>query len=218
MSPASPYASTSTRWLPSLRPCYERFCSSPFISQEKWLWFQRPCPLRHLEDFDFGSRGIWGSAKLLLVAYTSAVPFIAAVTTIILLTTGSLTQQAVKTTLCRQIVDIPAAAANQDRALIPVAAKLSNKEIVTGYVGEIVAVSPETMNGIQAGLTNPDLVSTSAFPFSCPTGNCTFAESGGITYSTLERCPSTEYVSGYDDYGTCKSRFAPPDAADVEIW
>jgi hypothetical protein len=28
------------------------------ISQEKWLWFQRPRPLRHLDDFDLGSRGI----------------------------------------------------------------------------------------------------------------------------------------------------------------
>lgn len=41
------------------------------ISQEKWFWFQRPRPLRHLDAFDLGSRGIWGCIKLLVVAYSS---------------------------------------------------------------------------------------------------------------------------------------------------
>jgi len=41
------------------------------ISQEKWFWFQRPRPLRDLDAFDLGSRGLWGCIKLLVVAYSS---------------------------------------------------------------------------------------------------------------------------------------------------
>jgi len=47
------------------------FAIAEVISQEKWYWFDRPRPLRNLEDFDLASRGAFGSVKLLPIAFSS---------------------------------------------------------------------------------------------------------------------------------------------------
>ena len=47
------------------------FAIAEVLSQEKWYWFRRPRPLRHLDDFDLASRGVLGSFKLLRVAFSS---------------------------------------------------------------------------------------------------------------------------------------------------
>lgn len=47
------------------------FAMAEVLSQEKWYWFRRPRPLRHLDDFDLASRGVLGSIKLLRVAFSS---------------------------------------------------------------------------------------------------------------------------------------------------
>ncbi|KAK4444948.1 hypothetical protein QBC34DRAFT_442160 [Podospora aff. communis PSN243] len=195
------------------------------ISQEKWFWFSRPRPLRHLDAFDLGSRGIWGSAKLMLIAYSSAVPFIAAITTIILLAIGPFSQQAIRTDLCLRIVE------TQERALIPVAARIPRLEESFDTFGQPRALSAETMNSVLAGLTTPEYASETNLGFQCTTGNCTFPAFGDITYSSLglcsscedltsmvtqsPKCPST--ITGKDDYTQCEYLFAPPNAPNVSI-
>jgi len=39
------------------------------ISQEKWAWFRRPRPLRHLDSFEFASRGAWGGLELIRISF-----------------------------------------------------------------------------------------------------------------------------------------------------
>ncbi|KAK0620037.1 hypothetical protein B0T14DRAFT_566823 [Immersiella caudata] len=195
------------------------------ISQEKWFWFSRPRPLRHLEAFDLGSRGIWGSARLILVAYSSAVPFIAAITTIILLAIGPFSQQAIRADLCLRIVE------SQEPALIPVAARIPRFEVSYDVFGNPRSLPAESMNSVLAGLTTPEYASENVLGFQCSTGNCTFPAFSGITYSSLGLCSSCEdltsmvtqspkcpsRITGKDDYTQCEYTFAPPNAPNVTI-
>ncbi|KAK3328723.1 hypothetical protein B0H66DRAFT_491 [Apodospora peruviana] len=201
------------------------------ISQEKWLWFRRPRPLQHLEAFDLASRGVWGSLKLILVAYSSAVPFLAAITAVALLAIDPFTQQSIKTVLCNRVIDTPNSAAR-----IPVAVKLPQDEVtIDGWNGLPDAISAESMNSVLGGLTTPEFMApANTLDFSCPTGNCTFPEfDGGITHSSLGICSQCDDLTSlvrqepncphksfgiyggsvsFDEYFDCKFSFAPPNS------
>src|SRR5437870_4523677 len=110
----------------------------------------------------------------------------AAVVTIVLLAIGPFTQQAVKTTLCPRILDLG------EQARIPVAAKLPLSEVGLGYYSGPKPRSPAALNAVRAGLTTPGAGSTDGLDSRCPTGNCTFADFGGVTHSSLGLCSRCE--------------------------
>lgn len=114
------------------------------------------------------------------------VPFVAALTTILLLAIGPFAQQAIKTNLCRRILD------SGEQARIPVAAKLPLSDVGTGPNIGPVTIPPAALNAVRAGLTTPSTASTDVLPFTCPTGNCTFPSFDGITHSSLGLCSACE--------------------------
>ncbi|KAK0648281.1 hypothetical protein B0T16DRAFT_455765 [Cercophora newfieldiana] len=205
------------------------FAIAEVISQEKWYWFRRPRALSNLDDFDHASRGVLGSIKLLPIAISSMVPFLAAITTIVLLAIGPFTQQAVKTTLCRRVVDT----ALGDQAQIPIAAKLPRSEFRLGYNTGVKSKSPAALNAVRAGLMAPSAVSSDALPSNCPTGNCTFPAFKGVTHSSLGLCSSCEDLTpavtqlpiycpsngtnGRKDWTGCRFLFAPAHAANTTV-
>ncbi|KAK1834057.1 hypothetical protein QBC39DRAFT_252942 [Podospora conica] len=201
------------------------FAMAEVLSQEKWYWFRRPRPLRHLDDFDLASRGVLGSLKLIPVAFSSIVPLAAAITTIVLLAIGPFTQQSVKTTLCRRVLD------RGDPVLIPIAAKLPSRDVgVRNNVGPL-DLPASALNAVRAGLTTPNSGSTFNLPFECPTGNCTFPEFKGITHSSLGLCSACEDVTptvvelpkncpttgDRPTYTLCEYEVAPPYAPKTKI-
>ncbi|KAK4450539.1 hypothetical protein QBC34DRAFT_349295 [Podospora aff. communis PSN243] len=203
------------------------YAITEIISQEKWYWFCRPRPLRHLDDFDFASRGGIGSFKLLRIAFRSTVPFLAALTTIVLLAIGPFSQQAIKTTLCNRVIN------SGTQARIPFAAKLPQSEVGVGNNNGPRPKSPAALNAIKAGLTIPSVSSADSLLSVCPTGNCTFPEFRGITHSSLGLCSTCEDLTsmvvqlprgcplrrpnGTLSWTGCSFILAPPDAANATI-
>jgi len=163
-----------------------------------------------------------------LLTQCRAVPFIAAVTTIILIALDPFSQQSVRTAVCTRIVHGPLAAGAE--ALIPIAARIPRSEIRPDTFGNPRALSPESLNSVLAGLANPEFMANpSTLPFTCPSGNCTFPSFGEVTYSSLGMCSQCEDLTSvvthtrcpersrgdfggneFDNYMDCNLTFAPP--------
>ena len=151
------------------------------------------------------------------------VPFVAALTTILLLAIGPFAQQAIKTNLCRRILD------SGEQARIPVAAKLPLSDVGTGPNIGPVTIPPAALNAVRAGLTTPSTASTDVLPFTCPTGNCTFPSFDGITHSSLGLCSACEDLTSTviqlpnncptekGTYVNCNYFFGPPFAANATV-
>ncbi|KAK3689174.1 hypothetical protein B0T22DRAFT_513343 [Podospora appendiculata] len=188
------------------------------ISQEKWLWFKRPRPLHHMDSFDSASRGLWGSTKLLFVSYTSAVPFIAAVTAIVMVAVGPFTQQSIKTNLCDRVVE------TTSPARLSFAAKIPTSEVVYNTYGKPQNINSKSMNALVGGLTSRATVTP--VDFSCPTGNCTFPAFNGVTHSSVGICSrataprqraANDATGLYVGYGWCNFTLTPPGSEPVTI-
>jgi hypothetical protein len=57
---------TLIAFLATISRCTFIIPATESVSQFKWLWFQKPRPLRDFQTFDEASRGPWGSLKLLV--------------------------------------------------------------------------------------------------------------------------------------------------------
>jgi hypothetical protein len=155
-------------------------CAVPIvecISQLKWLRFRKAGAVRDIQTFDEASRGIWGSAKLLVATPGIHLAKLGALITIILLAVDPFVQQAV--------------AYKKE----PVVSTFSNSSVPISPMyndyayGEIMAIREPTVamkaainNGIYDTADAPQL--DFATPAACATGNCTWPSS----YQSLAVC------------------------------
>ncbi|KAK3941394.1 hypothetical protein QBC46DRAFT_382603 [Diplogelasinospora grovesii] len=147
------------------------------ISQMKWSWFmnnprQQPQPLRHLQDFDDGSRNALGAALLIPTAIRGASPMAAlsALAMVLSLAVGPMVQQAIRTTDCIQ-------PASQGNASIPYAHYVPR---TGGYHGQGErSVDVNTQLAAYTSITGPTGPGNQ-ITVSCVTGNCTFPDGDPI--------------------------------------
>ncbi|KAK7960767.1 hypothetical protein PG988_011981 [Apiospora saccharicola] len=71
------------------------------ISQTKWLWYEKPRPLKDMETFDDASRGPWGCLMLMLDFRSHYVASFGAFLTILAMAGDPFAQQIVQTLPCK---------------------------------------------------------------------------------------------------------------------
>jgi hypothetical protein len=165
---------------------------SQVIYQRKWEWCggEQARPLSDLQQFDSGSRGLWGAMHLIpTVLWKDLVTLIAAVVLLVSFLEGPFVQQASRTKECSFV-----------------APGLNASLLFAHYVprrGGFIAVAsspaepgaaPHTSAAILSGIVSPDGVENQ-ISASCSTGNCTFpfgdpgnAYSDFTTSSTVGMC------------------------------
>jgi hypothetical protein len=153
------------------------------ISQGKWDWFaNRPRRLTDLQKFEDASRSVLGSFRLLFVAPSNSQALLAALVTILSLGIGPFVQQAAQTVACTQNVLGP-------NASLPIANHVPGR---VGYFRTgpgLYSIMPELHGVLVNGLVTPN-GNDSAIPPNCPTGNCTFPDTLGITHASIAMCSS----------------------------
>jgi hypothetical protein len=150
------------------------------MAQQKWLWMSRkPWPLLDLEHIDNASNTITGSTHLLLHGPRSLMAMLGSATLLLALAIGQLVQQAIHTVTCDQTVP-------GKNASVAVANYVVGKVSRRGTEGWDLDGSGKEI--LLIGLVNP-LGNDTAVPVEgCFTGNCTFAESSGVTYASFGLC------------------------------
>ncbi|KAL2059721.1 hypothetical protein VTL71DRAFT_10213 [Oculimacula yallundae] len=152
---------------------------SDSMSQLKWNWFSSPRKLRHLEIFDEGSRGPWGSLKLLTRIHRLHPVLLGAVITILSLATGLFAQQAVISVPC-VIEETGVSGQLSYRRFV------SSMDVYRIGAGQWV-LDYSTKAALIDAIANPT-GNNSAITTSCPSGNCTFASYEGVTHSSIGLC------------------------------
>ena len=149
------------------------------MGQQKWLWMSRePRPLLDLEHIDHASNTVAGSTHLLLHGPRSLMAMLGSTTLLLALGVGPLVQQAIRTVTCDQTV----LGANASVAVANYIRGTANR--VGAGLYELDASGKEILLN---GLVNP-LGNDTAVSATCSTGNCTFAESRGVTYASIGLC------------------------------
>ncbi|KAI9049748.1 hypothetical protein LZ554_005900 [Drepanopeziza brunnea f. sp. 'monogermtubi'] len=152
---------------------------SDSMSQLKWNWFSQPRKLRHLEIFDEGSRGPWGSVKLMARIRRPHPVLLGAAITILSLATGLFAQQAVISVPC--VIQ-----ENSTHGTIPFRRHVSSFDVYRIGAG-LWILDYSTKAALIDAIANPTGNNSAVNP-SCPTGNCTFASYGGATHSSIGLC------------------------------
>ncbi|KAK8137285.1 hypothetical protein PG984_005225 [Apiospora sp. TS-2023a] len=160
---------------------------SEILGQLKWSWFQGPRgrPLADLEHFDKASRGPLGALQLLFRVPRSPLGLLASVAMIASMAIGPFTQQALKAVGCER--PVPGA-----QVSVPVANYVfGNEPLGDGYPasqGQAVHLSAALKAALTSAMANAPSEVVTAVPVGCYTGNCTFSEYRGVTYSTMGLC------------------------------
>lgn len=163
------------------------FVVSEIIGQAKWDYFAggtRPndtAPVRRLIEasrFNEASHGMLGAVKLLPLVIQDPVTLIAVMVMTVSLGTSSFAQQAIQTQSCQFPV-------NSAHASLPVTRNLTGSRVTNFDTDAAVSLA--------LGPENEDI--GSPISVECSTGNCTFQDSIGGTYSTLGMCSSCVDVS-----------------------
>lgn len=170
------------------------------IGQIKWTWFtERTRPLHHLQDFDAASRSVLGSLRLLAVVlwnwgFTSAgfLGMAAALVTIASLAVSPVTQQALRTGVCPQIM-------HNARSALPVANYVPGTSSYYRVGAGQYELEVDMKSAMIQGLTDPRSKDSNV-DVTCSTGNCTWPDHGtGVTHATIGLCSAcldtTDYVS-----------------------
>jgi hypothetical protein len=156
-------------------------CCAEVLSQAKWSWFKQPRRLYELERFDRASRGVSGSARLLVTGQSSVIATIAALVIILSLSTGPFIQQSIQSITC-SVVD------SKMNASIPtVNYAYSNVLIVPGPLSP--GVLPFDLQAAPVyAMANPT-GNDSAILADCPSGNCDWPSSdGAASYASVGMC------------------------------
>ncbi|KAH9997171.1 hypothetical protein F4779DRAFT_606579 [Xylariaceae sp. FL0662B] len=149
------------------------------ISQARWRWFNdKQRPLRDLDRFDAASRGLWGSFRLLFLSWKPNLALLGAVITIAALAIDPFSQQALKTYICDS--------SSETGASVPVAQYVDGTDILPTTMDSVVWLSTP-MKGVVANGFSSNVESSAVNP-TCPTGNCTFPATNGITHSSMGLC------------------------------
>lgn len=168
------------------------------IGQIKWTWFtERTRPLHHLQDFDSASRSVLGSLRLLAVvawnwSFTSAglLGMCAALVTIASLAVGPVTQQAIKTVTCPQLLTTAQAA-------LPVAHYVPGSSGYYRVGAGLYEVEVDMKSAMIQGLTDPG-GQDSDVAVVCSTGNCSWPDHGtGVTHASIGLCSACLDTTGW---------------------
>jgi hypothetical protein len=158
---------------------------SQIICQQKWDWYEneQARPLSDLQQFDSGSRGIFGALQLVpKVVLKDPVTLISAVVLVVSFLIGPFVQQASRTMPCTN----PAA---DQKASIPYAHYVPRSNgFESGYPGNDGNPTPDTTVAILSSITAPGDVENQISPI-CSTGNCTFCD-------TDRKAASPKYLVG----------------------
>ncbi|KAI1452754.1 hypothetical protein F4805DRAFT_470619 [Annulohypoxylon moriforme] len=157
-------------------------CVAEIISQTKWTWLSRPRPLSHLQYFDEASRSFAGSLSLLFVAPGSLFGVLGALLTILSLSIGPFTQQAIRTVPCLQTH-------NELKASLPLSHYMPALNTYYEATDGVLEAQVDMKGAMINGITNPTGNDSAIVP-TCATGNCTFAHHDGVALSTLGMCSS----------------------------
>jgi len=149
------------------------------MAQQKWLWMSRkPRPLLDLEHIDNASNTITGSTHLLLHGPRSLMAMLGSATLLLALAVGPLVQQAIRTVTCDQTVPRVNASAAVANYIAGMVSTFGGADWTLDASGKEILLS---------ALLNP-LGNDTAVLGTCSTGNCTFAESRGVTYASMGLC------------------------------
>ncbi|KAK0649695.1 hypothetical protein B0T16DRAFT_508580, partial [Cercophora newfieldiana] len=158
-----------------------------FISQTKWLWFRKNRRLMDLQNFDEASRNALGAVKFLGGGVRTFTATLGAAVVIVSVAAGPFSQQAIKTVTCLQ--PSPAGSAS-----IPVV------NVASGgffrYGAGLFRLYLDVQGALISAMVNP-LGKDSTLTGTCSTGNCTFADYGGVTHSTMGLCRACADLSSW---------------------
>lgn len=175
------------------------------VNQEKWIWLWSTSstyrPLRHIQYFEAGSRGLLGAVKLMpLVAKSSPATLLALVVVILSLAVGPFAQQSIGTDYRATEVGV---------ASLPVTYSLGSGSgdfyFRTRSGGDIAtwSLTDRVRGAMFSAVANPSS-NDSTIPVDCPTGNCEFPswgtqddlESGhDVTHASVGMCTRCHDVS-----------------------
>ncbi|KAG6354281.1 hypothetical protein INS49_004886 [Diaporthe citri] len=156
------------------------------LGQEKWIWFDRVRPLRHLELFEQASQGPWGSFTLLFRTWTAHLASLAAILMVVSLATGSFLQQTLRTSVCQK-------PSGTSLGTLAIATRAPMNDLIQCGVRSFCA-SPGLRAAIVGGIMDPGST-TESITYDCPTGNCTFKEQLGVTSSSIAYCSACDDVT-----------------------
>lgn len=154
--------------------------------------------------------------------HISRLSTVGALITVLSLATSAFNQQAVRSVPC--LKPVPDSAAS-----IPLARTVNNNTVLfviygddvsrPGY-GDTVHIDRETKAALVGGLSQPDAITP--LPTVCSTGNCTFSERSGISYSSLSvssRCVDVSskitQINNTGDYHTNLQEYRLPGGLSV---
>lgn len=179
------------------------------VNQEKWIWlWSTPShrPLRHLQYFEAGSRGLLGALKLMpLVARSSPSSLLALIVIILALAVGPFAQQS---------ISIEYRATGTGTASLPVSYALAGGHALPGTLEDFYfrtfsadliwwSLTARVRRALFSALANPS-GNDSTIPIDCPTGNCAFPSWGSqgdvnsehdVTHASIGMCKRCDDVT-----------------------
>ncbi|OAA43938.1 hypothetical protein BBO_04294 [Beauveria brongniartii RCEF 3172] len=161
------------------------------ISQLKWLLFaQQPRALSELDIYDKASRGAWGSAMMILGQFKSEtrtyLASFGAALALIILAADPFAQATISLYSCPR--------GGLEIASIPRANNFTAKREKYSYV--VYSTFDISMQlASYRGVLEPPANSSASVSVSCTTGNCTFPEDKGATFTSLTMCAQTWDIS-----------------------
>ncbi|KAM3552718.1 hypothetical protein ARSEF4850_007249 [Beauveria asiatica] len=157
------------------------------ISQLKWLLFaQQPRALSELDIYDKASRGAWGSAMMILGQFKSETRAFGAALALIILAADPFAQATISLYSCPR--------GGLEIASIPRANNFTAKREKYSYVVyNTFDISMQLAS--YRGVLEPPANSSASVSVSCTTGNCTFPEDNGATFTSLTMCAQTWDIS-----------------------
>lgn len=181
------------------------YVAAEIVNQEKWIWLWTTSPLyrplRHIQYFEAGSRGLLGAVKLMpLVAKKSPASFLALIVIMTSLAVGPFTQQSISTDYRPTKVGI---------ASLPVTYSLGSGSgdfyFRTLGGGDFItwSLTAKVRSALFSALANPSS-NDSIIPVDCPTGNCEFPPWGwqgglesenDVTHASIGMCSRCHDVS-----------------------
>ncbi|CAM1500588.1 Fc.00g097500.m01.CDS01 [Cosmosporella sp. VM-42] len=154
--------------------------AAEILSQQKWIWFWSMAParpLQHLQDFDQGSRGIWGAVCLLpTVIGRSALALLAVLIIVVSFAVGPFVQQAINTVPRQSALELGSAS-------LPVSYAVNgNGTYFRSLGGALIGmwdIKYAARSLFYSAILDPESSNSIITP-SCSTGNCTFPSWGPV--------------------------------------
>lgn len=201
------------------------YVAAEIVNQEKWIWLWTTSPLyrplRHIQYFEAGSRGLLGAFKLMpLVAKRSPASLLALIVIVTSLAVGPFAQQSISTDYRATEVGI---------ASLPVTYTLGSGPgdfyFRTLISGDFItwSLTAKVRSALFSALANPSS-NDSIIPVDCPTGNCEFRRWGwqgglesenDVTHASIGMCRRCHDVSSLLSMNSSTYRYSLPNGMEI---